>query len=196
MVTPRRLWRVKEGRLHHANFDLGRHSSETFFDVAFQPDPLDHRVRLVGIMLLKHQGIISTVLVAQSNGFLVVATIATNKLQVGEPRKLHDKNIRAIALTEGLCISASEDGTVRVWPDYLGGAHAYRDFLLEASTTGVGTSLSVAPDGLKVLIGTSAATVDILDIPTHTHKVWSPLLVSHCSDFCTRPRRPRRCVVF
>lgn len=67
-------------------------------------------------------------------------------------------------------VTGGRDCHLRVWP------LTFNDFLLEAQHEAPVTSLNVSRDGAKVLVGTSAATLGLLDV---TQFSYSTILRSH-----------------
>ena len=97
--------------------------------------------------------------------------------------KLHSECINSVVLSEGFCITASDDKFVRVWPT------DFSDFYLEVEHDAPVTNMSLSYDGLQVAVGTSSGTIGYLDIPSHEYKT---LIRSHSAvinDVAVDPMR-------
>ncbi|QDZ18050.1 WD repeat domain-containing protein [Chloropicon primus] len=97
--------------------------------------------------------------------------------------KLHSECINSVVLSEGYCITASDDKFIRVWPT------DFSDFYLEVEHDAPVTNMSLSYDGLQIAVGTSNGTIGYLDIPSHEYKT---LIRSHSSvinDVAVDPQR-------
>ncbi|DBA73164.1 TPA: hypothetical protein ACH3X2_010098 [Trebouxia sp. C0005] len=84
--------------------------------------------------------------------------------------QLHSAAINCMLVSEGLCVTGSDDKFLRVWP------LDFSDFLLEAEHEAGVTAIGLAPDGLTIAIGTENGVIGCLDVPTHQYRT---LLRSH-----------------
>jgi WD40 repeat protein len=73
-------------------------------------------------------------------------------------------------VSEGFCVTASDDKFLRVWPV------DFTDFFLEAEHEAPITSVGVSGDGLQLAVGTENGSVGLLDIPTHKY---APMVCVH-----------------
>lgn len=97
--------------------------------------------------------------------------------------KLHSECVNCVVLSEGYCITASDDKFVRVWPT------DFSDFYLEVEHDSPVTNMSLSQDGLQIAVGTANGTIGYLDIPSHEYKT---LIRSHSAkinDVAVDPQR-------
>ena len=103
--------------------------------------------------------------------------------------KLHDGAINNIFVSEGFCVTASDDKFVRVWPT------DFSDFFLEVEHDSPVTNMSLSHDGLQIAVGTTNGTVGFLDVPSHEYKT---LVRSHTDvihDVAIDPQNMQFCTV-
>ena len=81
--------------------------------------------------------------------------------------QLHDGAVNALCVSDGIAVSASDDGFVRVWPE------DFSDFFLEAEHESAVTSASASADGARVLATTAVGSLGVLDVVTHKYETLS-----------------------
>lgn len=67
--------------------------------------------------------------------------------------QLHSAAINSIVVSEGFCVTGSDDRFLRVWPV------DFTDFFLEAEHEAPITSIGVSMDGLQLAVGTENGSV-------------------------------------
>jgi WD40 repeat protein len=67
--------------------------------------------------------------------------------------QLHNAAINSLVVSEGFCVTASDDKFLRVWPV------DFTDFFLEAEHEAPITSVGVSGDGLQLAVGTENGSV-------------------------------------
>ena len=87
--------------------------------------------------------------------------------------QLHNGAINSLIVSEGFCITGSDDKFLRVWPV------DFSDFFLEAEHDAPVTAIGMSPDQLRVCVGTEKGAVGVLDIPSHGYQT---LIRSHTDD--------------
>ncbi|BFZ03507.1 hypothetical protein BsWGS_06545 [Bradybaena similaris] len=173
-----RLWRIKEGALRSAPFNLGEYNTMDFTDICFDSSHLDSEVTNKLLYTCTKSG--------------HICELDCNKLSVHHVRRLLPlKNrpkregkiqyksesgdalsINSMHLNETFCVTGSDDGFLRLWP--LDFAHVY----LEAEHEGPVTTSRLSADGLKILAGTSTGNLGILDVPL---RQYTTVMRSHAS---------------
>lgn len=104
-----------------------------------------------------------SIFVASDRGH--VLKIQHPSLQVVAAYKLHESGINCIHVQNACCITGGQDHLLRVWP------LDFNDFLLEARHEGSITCLAMQEDkGHRLVIGTNAGTLGILDLPHHRYE--------------------------
>ena len=86
---------------------------------------------------------------------------------------LHDGPIRSLFIQGGYAVTGGEDSKLKVWP------MSFNEFLLEAQHEGPVSTLYVAAGGKKLVVGTQAGTLGVLDVGNHSYFT---LLRSHCGS--------------
>eukprot|EP01033_Poteriospumella_lacustris_P008843 gene8843-6368_t len=141
-----RVWRIHRGHLPARPVLLNAYARNVLYtDVAYDV-PGGH------------------VYVASDRGH--VLKIHHPSLQVVAAFKLHDAGINCIRIHSACCITGGRDHLLRVWP------LDFNDFLLEARHEGRITCLALPPGdkGHRLVIGTDAGTLGILDLPQHRYE--------------------------
>ena len=87
--------------------------------------------------------------------------------------QLHNGAINNLIVSEGFCITGSDDKFLRVWPV------DFSDFFLEVEHDSPVTGVGISPNQLQVCIGTEKGSVGTMDIPSHKYVT---LLRSHTDD--------------
>ncbi|KAK7112108.1 WD repeat-containing protein 90-like isoform X2 [Littorina saxatilis] len=163
-----RFWRLKDGTLRSAPVNMGDHHSMDFTDLCFAS--AGHAVKAIETVILY---------VCSRSGHMF--ELDYQKVNVRHVRRLlpistgtknGDKNkgrsgsglgITSLSMNETFCVTGSEDGFLRLWP--LDFAHVY----LEAEHEGAVTAVSLSSDGMKILAGTSAGNLGVLDVATRDY---------------------------
>ncbi|XP_073504675.1 WD repeat-containing protein 90 isoform X2 [Phyllobates terribilis] len=171
-----RLWRVRSGALRSCPVNLGEYHTLEFTDLAFEvghsPErDLDER----------------TLYVCSRSGHILEIDYKNvtlrNVRRLQQPPTQHGERREKVTFSSGpgvaindLCVSAtycatgSEDGYLRLWPlDFSG-------VFLEAEHEGPLSSVSISPDGLRVLSSTRSGEVGVLDVPSRGYQT---LMRSH-----------------
>jgi FOG: WD40 repeat len=84
--------------------------------------------------------------------------------------QLHDSGINSIVVTEGYCVTGSNDCFLRVWP------LDFSEYLLEAKHEGPVVAVDISTDRFSIICGTSNCTIGSLDMSTNAYRT---LLRSH-----------------
>eukprot|EP00903_Cladosiphon_okamuranus_P011112 g10488.t1 len=75
--------------------------------------------------------------------------------------RLHDGPILYLEVKEDYAVTGSEDKLLRLWP------LDFSDFLMEAAHESSVVSVCSSKDGMKLVVGTSAGSIGVLDVMTH-----------------------------
>jgi WD40 repeat protein len=165
------LWRIKavhkKEELRKIALPLGPHGGENFLDIAFEgtlgsADPLSRKIY------------------ASTGTGLVYQINYTNRC-VEQIYRLHDAGIKALVVTDGFCVTGSDDRFLRVWP------LDFSDYFLEAQHAAPVTSVGVSSDSLKIAISTQNGTVGVMDVPSHGYRT---VVRSHENSVCAMAMDP------
>jgi WD40 repeat protein len=104
----------------------------------------------------------------------------TNRV-VEQIYRLHDAGINALVVTDGFCVTGSDDRFLRVWP------LDFSDYFLEAQHAAPVMSVGVSSDCLKIAISTQNGTVGVMDVPSHGYRT---VVRSHESAVCAMSMDP------
>ena len=171
-----RLWRIKAGHLPGCPVALNKYARETeFLDVAFDapfasssgagrsnalsrftrrdPVPAAHQRRMY---------------VGSSAGSVLQVNYDTQALEA--VFQLHSGPVHSLAVNEGFCVTASNDGFLRMWP------LDFSAFFLEARYDCPVTGVALHPSGLTLVTTALDGSVGRLDVAAHEHRV---ILRSH-----------------
>lgn len=139
-----RLWRIHRSHLPARPVQLNAYArSITYTDISFDTDK-------------KH------IYIASNRG--LVLRINGETLQVLNAFELHKQQINCIRVHSSYCITGSDDSLLRVWP------LDFKDFLLEARHEGSIHFVATHAMSQRIVIGTSAGTLGILDLPQHRYE--------------------------
>eukprot|EP00820_Chromera_velia_P013434 Cvel_23925.t1-p1 / transcript=Cvel_23925.t1 / gene=Cvel_23925 / organism=Chromera_velia_CCMP2878 / gene_product=WD repeat-containing protein 90, putative / transcript_product=WD repeat-containing protein 90, putative / location=Cvel_scaffold2525:12366-27586(+) / protein_length=2254 / sequence_SO=supercontig / SO=protein_coding / is_pseudo=false len=154
-----RFWRIKSGHLSALAVSLeGLARNREFTELCFER-PKHAKQVFVGSDLPVN----SHVFVGSADG--AVLQIGYGDQKVRQVFRLHDGfAIRNIGVSEKCCVTAAEDGHVRVWRLPLD----FRSFFLHALHQSPAVAAEVSPDGRRVLCGTEDGNVGMLDL--HSQK--------------------------
>jgi WD40 repeat protein len=97
--------------------------------------------------------------------------------------QLHNSAINSIFINEGMCVTASDDGFIRVWP------LDFSDFFLEAEHESPVLSVAISTDGLSLAVGTRNGSIGVMDMSTQKYKT---IVRSHTSDVTSVALDPHR----
>jgi WD repeat-containing protein 90 len=149
-----RCYRLKNGQLRGISVQLGEHRHtkrvpagpyaddlmrNTFTDLAFEAGH--------GLMELHEKHIF----VASVSGAVFQLNYGRRCLEC--VYQLHNAAINSLVVSEGFCVTASDDKFLRVWPV------DFTDFFLEAEHEAAITSVGVSGDGLQLAVGTENGSV-------------------------------------
>ena len=84
--------------------------------------------------------------------------------------QLHDSAINSIVVTEGFCVTGSDDCFLRVWP------LDFSEYLLEARHEGPVVAVDISMDRFSIICGTLNCTIGSLEMNTNAYRT---LLRSH-----------------
>lgn len=128
-------------RCNRATVVLEQYGRDTVFhDVAFNDRLCTQRIAYI----------------ASSKGTVLLVDIDTQALVC--VYRLHDDSITSIAISHNMCVTASHDTYVRVWP------LDFSDFYLEAQHDGAVACARISPDGTRVLVATCTGATGILHL--------------------------------
>eukprot|EP00960_Hanusia_phi_P075929 768485-Hanusia_phi.AAC.1 len=148
------IWRMKSVRekyeVRRMVLHLGPHSNQVFVDLAFEG--------VLGGVDTFARSIYS----CTSSGLLYQINF-TNR-NIDQIYRLHDDSINSVVVTDGFCVTGSEDRFLRVWP------LDFSDYFLEAEHAAPVNALAVSSDCLRIAIGTANGTIGIMDVPTHGYR--------------------------
>ncbi|XP_077130322.1 WD repeat-containing protein 90 isoform X3 [Ranitomeya variabilis] len=171
-----RLWRLRNGALRSCPVNLAEYHNLEFTDLAFEVGHSPEReVDERTLYVCSRSGHILEI------DYKSVVLRHVRRLQL--PPTPHGERREKMTFSSGpgvainsLCVSAtycatgSEDGSLRLWPlDFSG-------VFLEAEHEGPLSSVSISPDGLRVLSATRSGEVGVLDVPSRGYQT---LMRSH-----------------
>ncbi|XXQ37026.1 CFA20 domain-containing protein [Plasmodiophora brassicae] len=166
-----RFWRIKNGHLPGHSLVLNEHSRNTFVALCFEP--------IYGI-ITEEMSRPHLLYAASASGAVFVADLDTTTLRY--VYQLHNGPIRAIVITQGFCITGSDDKHLRVWP------MDFSSCVTEAQHDSPITSVSVSEDGLRAIAGCSSGSAGTLDITDSSYRVYLRSHSGAISDVCVSPR--------
>ncbi len=97
----------------------------------------------------------------------IVLKICYQTEQVLSAFQLHADAINTFQVFNGYAVTGGDDARLRIWPMDFG------DFLLEARHEGGVKILNGGKQGRKLVIGTKAGTLGLLDVTQHRYAHWS-----------------------
>ena len=160
-----RFWRIKNQHLPGCAVVLNHNARDTVFTVLdFDFGKTDQP------KLAARDDAVKRVLVGSKHGYLYQVSYSSKPELLGII-KIHDLSICSISVSAGYCVTGSQDQYIRVW------ALDFSEFFLEAYYESVVISLDTSMDGLKVACGTSANTLNIVDLKKQNS---TTRLSSHC----------------
>jgi WD40 repeat protein len=151
-----RFWRIKKGHLPGRPVMLNEYSRGFMFsEIAFDTDPGQHPIdpRKPIAYFASNKGLL-----------LKVDCVKEHVLCAYQ---LHNGSIASLSIRPGYAVTGGSDSRLRVWP------LDYSDFQLEAHHEGTVSNVNASKDGRRLLIGTDAGTLGILDIVEHSYNTIS-----------------------
>lgn len=195
-----RFWRVRKGHLPGRPVLLGEYARGYIFnDMAFHNDEQSVPVRqsskrstlppsssvVVALHEANSPGTITTttslrptVYVSSNKGVLLRINCQNDQLLCAF--QLHSDAIHSLCVHSSYAVTGSADLRLRVWP------LDFTDFLLEAQHEGVVSTVRVAADGRRLVVGTTAGTLGVLNVSEHSY---STVLRSHVGSVLYAARR-------
>jgi WD40 repeat protein len=151
-----RFWRIKKGHMPGRPVQLNEYSRGFIFtEIAFDSDPGPHPIDARRPMAY----------FASNKGLLI--KVDCTKEHVLCAYQLHNGCIKSLSIRGGYAVTGGADCRLRIWP------LDFSDFQLEAHHEGAITNIAVTKDGRKLLIGTEAGTLGILDVTEHSYNTVS-----------------------
>jgi len=160
-----RFWRIKNQHLPGCAVVLNHNARDTIFTVLDYDFGKTDQPKLAA-----RDDAVKRVLVGSKHGYLYQVSYAS-KPELLSIIKIHDLSICSISVSAGYCVTGSQDQYIRVW------ALDFSEFFLEAYYESIVISLDTSMDGLKVACGTSANTLNIVDLKKQNS---TTRLSSHC----------------
>ena len=157
-----RFWRIKGGHLPGTAVVLNHHARNTEFT------DLDFDGGTGTMRSLEADANLKRVFV--TSGFGMVFQVNYQSKSLEGVFQLHDKGIISIKVTEGFCVTGSQDNFLRIWP------LDFSEFFLEAQHEDGVCAVDVTWDGLLVACGTSNCNLGLLDMNTNAYRT---ILRSH-----------------
>lgn len=148
-----RFWRLKGGRLRCTSLQLNEHAHSNFTDFAF--DAVYGAVDTAA-------GVNKRLFVSTASGALFQVNYYKRSLEC--LYQLHAAPITCVVVSQGFCVTGSADCFLRVWP------LDFSDFYMQAQHTSPVSSVDVSVDGLKLVLGTTAGAMGMVDLVS-THYV-------------------------
>jgi WD40 repeat protein len=163
-----RVWRVRRNQLRSTPVNLASFHGENlqFTDVSFAAY---HSPR--------HQAL--KALVSASGGQVFEVDIAT--IKIVKVHRLSDSPLRCLHASPTHTVTGGEDRMLRVWP--LG----FGESKMEAEHAGAVCCVQTSPDEAKVLVGTTAGSVGVLDLQS---KQYSTVMRAHLEPLVAMAARP------
>ncbi len=147
-----RFWRIKSSHLPACPAVLNEFArGTTFTDLAFESS----------YGMLDDRDTPKIVFTSTTAG--TVLQISYQERSVLCVLKLHDGPINTLAVNEGYAVTGSDDKYLRLWP------LDFSDYLLEAKHESAVSKVALSLDGLRLLVGTAAGTVGVLDVVTQKY---------------------------
>lgn len=147
-----RFWRIRKGHLPGRPVMLNEFSrGYSFTDIAFHAEPSENL----------HVPMSPFVFVSSSRGVLFKVDPITEKIVCSF--QLHNSSILTLFIQGGYAVTGSQDAMLRVWP------MNFSDFLLEAHHEGPVSSVHVTGGGKKLVVGTTAGTLGVLNVVEHAY---------------------------
>lgn len=157
-----RSWRINKDHLSGKAVVLSHHArASEFLDLDFDIFTSTSKSPEVDNYLKR-------VFVVSNQGMLFQINYETTDLE--GVLQLHDCSINSIVVTEGYCVTGSDDCFLRVWP------LDFSEYLLEARHEGPVVSVDISADRFSIVCGTSNCTIGSLDMSTNAYRT---LLRSH-----------------
>ncbi|XP_060030083.1 WD repeat-containing protein 90 [Erinaceus europaeus] len=160
-----RLWRLRGGELRSCSVDLGEHHALDFTDLAFGQTPDSHALYVSGPSGHILEVDVQRLAVQHARRLLP-------NLTPGSPtphRQTFSSGsavaIYSLSIQGALCAVGSEDGLLRLWP------LDFSSVLLEAEHEGPVCTVSISPDGQRVLSTTSLGQLGFLDVLSREYHV-------------------------
>ncbi|XP_074053166.1 WD repeat-containing protein 90 isoform X2 [Macrotis lagotis] len=164
-----RLWRIRGGTLRSCPVNLGEYHALEFTDLAFEEGHTANR-----------EPEDRTLFVCSRSGHILeinyknVTIQNARRLLPSQTQPIHRKGkqtfnsgpgiaINSISISSTFCAMGSEDGYLRLWP------LDFSSVFLEAEHEGAVCSVSISPDGLRVLSTTSTGNLGFLDIQSRRY---------------------------
>ena len=148
-----RFWRIRKGHLPGRPIKLNEFSRGYFFtDFDFHLEPPDEDLL---------RPMMPSIFVASNKGALF--KIDPIKEVIICSYQLHSSAILSMHVQGGYAVTGGEDFKLRVWP------MSFSDYLLEANHEGPVSTVHVAGGGRKLIVGTSAGTLGVLDVSNHSY---------------------------
>lgn len=166
-----RFWRLRNSHLSGSPVILNEYSRGTVFtDLSFDPVYQAFPSNIPRMRPLY---------VSSSLGSLLLIDYDTRNVVC--VYQLHDAAINCLSISEGFCVTGSEDRFLRVWP------LDFSDFFLEAQHEASVASVQVSLDGLRVLVGSRNGAIGVLDI---SDQRYDTILRSHTDAITTMALTP------
>ena len=157
-----RSWRINKGHLSGKAVVLSHHArASDFMDLDFDIFTSTSKSPVVDNYLKR-------VFVVSNHGMLFQINYETTEIE--GVMQLHDSRINSIVVTEGYCVTGSDDCFLRVWP------LDFTEYLLEARHEGPVVSVDISADRFSIVCGTLNCTIGTLDMSSSAYKT---LLRSH-----------------
>ncbi|XP_073915856.1 WD repeat-containing protein 90 isoform X2 [Castor canadensis] len=166
-----RLWRLRGRTLRSCPVDLGEHCALELTDLAFAQTLDSHRASSARMLYVCSRS--GHILEIDHQSMAVQCTRRLLPTQTpGDPfpqKQTFNSGlgiaISSLSVSPTMCVVGSEDGYLRLWP------LDFSSVLLEAEHDGPISSVSVSPDGLRVLSTTSRGHLGFLDIASQEYTV-------------------------
>ncbi|XP_021530736.2 WD repeat-containing protein 90 isoform X1 [Aotus nancymaae] len=183
------LWRLRGGVLRSCPVDLGENHVLHFTDLAFkQAQDSCQETSAAMLFVCSHSGHVLEIDCRRVVVKRVRRLFPTWTLGGPRPQKQTFGSgpgiaISSLSVSPTVCAVGSEDGYLRLWP------LDFSSVLLEAEHEGPVSSVSVSPDGLRVLSTTSSGHLGFLDTPS---RVYCMLARSHTAPVLALATEQRR----
>uniref|UniRef100_A0A2K5CS69 WD repeat-containing protein 90 n=1 Tax=Aotus nancymaae TaxID=37293 RepID=A0A2K5CS69_AOTNA len=183
------LWRLRGGVLRSCPVDLGENHVLHFTDLAFkQAQDSCQETSAAMLFVCSHSGHVLEIDCRRVVVKRVRRLFPTWTLGGPRPQKQTFGSgpgiaISSLSVSPTVCAVGSEDGYLRLWP------LDFSSVLLEAEHEGPVSSVSVSPDGLRVLSTTSSGHLGFLDTPSRVYRM---LARSHTAPVLALATEQRR----
>lgn len=151
-----RFWRIKDSHITGGAVVLNHHARDTVFTT------LEYDFNHENPATAFQTDTTRRVFIGSKSGLLFQVNYVSRELE--GVFKIHDSCICALSVSQGFCVTGSEDQYLRVWP------LDFSEYFLEAKHEGVVTSLNISHDGLKVVCGISSGGLGILDLSNQSYR--------------------------